>query len=193
MQNDDEEQGGLEKKLSCLQPRDMDESYVGELMESLERERNDQTGRRNEGAYPPNVLWVRFAPVAAAAGVVLLGTFFLRYESRMGEIQAQRSDLAPMNGLAIINDANKGRVGAGDSQPGSLPVPRLGVGESFGTTPFSAGAPGLLPVSAQNYLQPLGEAFGDLNKDTRPITSLHFEDAYDWQDVVEKGVEGEEQ
>lgn len=181
MKNEDEELRGLEGKLGRLKPRDMDESYVAELMESLDQERDKLTGRRNEGAYPTNVLWVRFAPVAAAAGVVLLGTFFLRYESQMGELQSQRSDSAEVGkGMAVAsNPVNSGLT--------DLPVPRLGVSENYGMVPVSQGAPGLLPVSAQNYLQPAGEVFGDFYKNGTPVNaSLHFEDAYDWQDARDR-------
>ncbi|NOX99005.1 MAG: hypothetical protein GXP30_04605 [Verrucomicrobia bacterium] len=186
MQNEDEELRDLEEKLGRLKPRGMDESYADELTESLDRERNELTERRNDESYPSNVLWVRFAPVAAAAGVVLLGTFFLRYESQMGDMQAQRNDLTPASGGMAF--AGKGNVGAGAgglnppaSQLESLPVPRLGVGENYGAVPALQGASSLLPVSAQNYLSSADRVFGDPYQNSAQVSGgLHFEDAYDW-------------
>ena len=97
MQNNDEELRGLEKKLGRLKPRDMDESHIEELVESLEWERYELKHHQVAGIYPANVLWMRFAPVAAAAGVVLLGTFLLRYENRIGVLQSQWADEAKAN------------------------------------------------------------------------------------------------
>jgi len=185
MQNDDEELRGLEKKLGPLIPRDMNESQIEELAASLDREDDDITENQAGGIYPANVLWMRFAPVAAAACVVLMGTFLLRYESHMGELQSQRNDSAKMSGGTVAtNKANSpgsevnGVINSGLT---SLPVPRLGVGEEFGVSPNLSNA-GLLPVSGQNYLQPAGEVYGEFNRVGIPIR-LHFEDAYDWQDV----------
>ncbi len=206
MQNEDEELRGLEKKLGRLRPREMDESYVDELTGALGRERDELTERRNDGSYPPNVLWIRFAPVAAAAGVVLLGTFFLRYESQMGEMQAQRNDSPHLNSATNLTPSNNGMVFAGKgntgseelsspaSQLGSLPVPRLGVGENYGSVTALPGASSLLPASAQNYIQPGDGEFGVLYHNAGQVTgSLHFEDAYDWHETENQQVKVKDQ
>lgn len=187
MQNEDEEQRGLEKKLGRLRPRDLDESLINELVTSLKPENKEVINRQGGEMYSPNVLWVRFAPVAAAAGVVLLGTFFLRYESRIDALQAQRNGASlESDGNAVVSRENPAASMAASTLPSStqqvsFPVPRLGVGQQYGATDFSPEASGLMPVSAQNYLQTGSEVFNDLNRNALPITSLHFEDAYDWQ------------
>ena len=68
MQNEDEELRGLEKKLGRLIPKDMDESLVRDLVTSLEHEKK-KGGAEHQGneMYSPNVLWVRFAPVAVVS------------------------------------------------------------------------------------------------------------------------------
>ena len=198
MQNEDEELRGLEEKLGRLIPRDMDESHLKELVASLEQEGSTKAERRNGEVYPPNVLWMRFAPVAAAAGVVLLGTFLLRYESRMGALQAQHTDAIKMSGGAVnVNDSNTVSPavteveGSMHSGLASFPVPRLGVREVNGVNAYSLDA-GILPASGQNYLQPAGEVFSDLNRNDRHrISQLHFEDAYNWQEGEGQVVEEE--
>ncbi len=181
MQNEDEELRGLEQKLGRLRPKELDESYMGQLMDSL-KAKNDagesfQPAQQKEEVYPSNVLWMRFAPIAAAAGVVLLGTFFLHYESRMEGIQAQSGKVAelPVSELAV-------------SVPelAVLPVPRLGVGEESRFSSLGISDPGLLPVSGQNYLQPFDGAMESLyGKGGIPNAGLHFAEAYNWQEDEE--------
>jgi len=188
MQNEDEELRGLEEKLSRLMPKDLDESYLGQLVGALEhKEVLTQEAQQGAQVYPPNVLWMRFAPIAAAAGVVLLGSFFIHYESRMEGIQAQNGgaaadqtnqtsalNVAPVKSKKLVNVAVDPA-----SQWAALPVPRLGVGESY--SPLNSFDPSLLPVSGQNYLQSFGGSLsGNLTAPTN--VSLHFFDAYDWQD-----------
>lgn len=181
MQNEDEELRGLEEKLGGLKPRELDESYLEQLIGSLKTNRDEgesfqpsQSTQQRDEAYPSNVLWMRFAPIAAAAGVVLLGTFFLHYESRMEGIQAQvnKVDEFPVSELAV-------------SAPelAALPVPRLGVGEEYNSSSLGISDPSLLPVSGQNYLQPLDESMGGLyGNGVAATATLHFAEAYDWQE-----------
>lgn len=183
MQNEDKDWQGLEGKLRRLQPREIDESSFKKLLACLDEERVEVRGQPSEGNYPSNVLWVRFAPVAAAAGVVLLGTFFLRYESRMDTLQAQRNDA----NSAVGSQGGGGNVAV--SRPvsgpvsgllpesnltglGTSPVPRLGMG-GVGSHPADMN---LLPVSAQDYLQPV-EGLG-----VQESAPLRFEDAYLWRE-----------
>lgn len=186
MQNEDKEWRGLEEKLRRLQPREIDESSLKKLLACLDEEKAELSGQPSEGSYPANILWVRFAPVAAAAGVVLLGTFFLRYESRMETLQAQRNEANSAVGgrgggsgnVAAVSEPALGPL----SEPnltglGALPVPRLGVGVGYGGDSQSAGM-NLLPVSAQDYLQPI-EGLG-----VEGSAPLRFEDTYLWRDDV---------
>jgi hypothetical protein len=182
MQNEDKEWRGLEGKLRRLQPREIDESSFKKLLDCLDEERVEVSGRPSEGNYPSNVLWMRFAPVAAAAGVVLLGTFFLRYESRMDTLQAQRNGA----NSAVGSRGGSGNVAISEPVsgllPGSnltgleaLPVPRLGMGGGYGAGSHPADM-NLLPVSAQDYLQPV-EGLG-----VQESAPLRFEDAYLWRE-----------
>ncbi len=174
MQNEDKEWRGLEGKLRRLQPREIDESSFKKLLACLDEERDGQSRQGSGGNYPSNVLWVRFAPVAAAAGVVLLGTFFLRYESRMDRLQAQRND-----GAMVVNGgAGNSAAGTAVAQTlpetnltglGANPVPRLGMNSDVGPHPSDMS---LLPVSAQDYLQPVE----GLNIPQSAL--LRYEDAY---------------
>lgn len=190
MQNEDEELRGLEAKLSRLMPKDLDEPYLGQLVGALDNKEFVVQDAQQGHVYPPNVLWMRFAPIAAAAGVVLLGSFFIHYQSRMDGLQAQSgaasADQATELKSSAMNAERQAEVVAdapsapsAPSQWAALPVPRLGVGESY--SPLNSFDPSLLPVSGQNYLQPFDGALGI--KTTAPAnTALHFSDAYDWQD-----------
>ncbi len=103
MQNEDEEFERLEEKLGRLTPKGMDEAYLLHLTQTVRTPQEIAGVQQSAQAYPSNVLWMRFAPVAAAAGVVLLGTFFLRYESRMEGLQAQQDETATAPKM-ILND-----------------------------------------------------------------------------------------
>lgn len=185
MQNEDKEWRGLEEKLRRLQPREIDESSFRKLLARLDEDRVEVGGQPNEGNYPSNILWMRFAPVAAAAGVVLLGTFFLRYESRMETLQAQRNEA---NSAVGGREGSSGNVAVSEPVPGqlpepsltglgALPVPRLGMGGGYGYGADSQPADmNLLPVSAQDYLQPV-EGLG-----IQESAPLRFEDAYLWRE-----------
>lgn len=176
MQNEDKKWRGLEDKLRRLQPREIDEASFDKLLACLDEEQVEVNRQTNEGNYPANVLWMRFAPVAAAAGVVLLGTFFLRYESRMDTLQAQRNDAHSAVGSQGGKDAVFEPVPESNlAGLGALPVPRLGMGGGYGAG-FHSPDMNLLPVSAQDYLLPV-EGLG-----IQEPVPLGFEDAYLWRE-----------
>lgn len=183
MQNEDKEWRGLEEKLRRLQPREIEESSFKKLLACLDEDRVEVSAQSSEGNYPSNVLWMRFAPVAAAAGVVLLGTFFLRYESRMDTLQAHRNDADSTVG----SRGGSGNVAVAEPVSGllpepnltgleALPVPRLGMGGGYGGAGSHPADMNLLPVSAQDYLQPV-EGSG-----VQGSAPLRFEDAYLWRE-----------
>lgn len=208
MQNDDEELRGLEEKLSRLKPRDLDERYLRQLKRSLVNPSDEEAGAlQDEVVYPTNVVWMRFAPVAAAAAVVLLGTFLIR-----NEIGGGSSANSPVGAMAE-NEGNGGKNGVSDAMvssqangetnripseladPGAsqwraLPVPRLGMDERYTGGGSNAFDPSVLPVSAQGYLLPLDGTLGDFyqleQKNGGALgAGLHFEEAYDWQEGQE--------
>jgi hypothetical protein len=185
MQNEDKKWRGLEEKLRRLQPREIEESSFRKLLACFEKDQVEAGGQQGEGGYPSNVLWMRFAPVAAAAGVVLLGTFFLRYESRMDTLQAQRNDAhSAVGGRGASGDIADATVSGPMSglMPesslaglGASPVPRLGMGGGYGAGNHPPDL-NLLPVSAQDYLQPV-DGLG-----IQESAPLRFEDAYLWRE-----------
>ncbi|MCF6314321.1 MAG: hypothetical protein L3J39_17870 [Verrucomicrobiales bacterium] len=199
MQNEDEEMDGLEQKLSHLKPRQLDEPLVVHLSRTLQSEATAQSAGLERAplplaAYPANVMWMRFAPIAAAAGVVLLGTFFMHYQSNMNSRQGVMAEAdaptppSPAAAKVETTFAKASRIQDVDSvaqAANALPVPRLGVAVNGGD--FHSLDSSLLPVSGQNYLRPL-EGRLDFNQGLQNSASaLHFAEAYHWKEGQEEG------
>lgn len=195
MQNEDEDLDGLEQKLSHLKPRQLDEPFLAHLSRTLHSEAGVDSGDLErqplqQAAYPANVVWMRFAPVAAAAGVVLLGTFFMHYQSSMngnlGAVVEVGAPSIPSSVTAKVESftavvAPAVQAGSSLAQGASnLPVPHLGLQGDDGALHSLDSS--LIPVSGQDYLRPLGREMGFNQSLQNSSAALHFAEAYHWQE-----------
>lgn len=122
---------------------------------------------RTEDRRESRLLWMRFAPLAAAACVVLAGSWIL--QRQLARIATAQQGAPPATTAAVPGDDRD-----------ATPVPRHFVSPPVGDTPMDR----LVPVSSQQYLRHASAGAVVELSDDLPARELRLEydDAWHWHD-----------
>lgn len=175
----------LESKLrSRLTPQAPNEAFLRDLGRRLDRAARDRRENR--------VVWVRFAPVAAAACVAVAGLFAL--QSRVTDSMIRR-DAAEKSADLVAREAGATSEGPApvifDQSPTAIDVPEpstflVPTGGGSGTViPFPSSGAGLVPVSSQGFLREARDGgIVTESEGGNPVREwqLEYEDAWHWVD-----------